>query len=413
MALKMGIRIGTSLGKNKSWSSYWKTRNDLLLFFGETSKITGGKLYNQVTGATDYLDVAGIAGAETFKIPDSYGAELIGDVNFTGGWWLLGSATIADGLLKFNNTVVGVGCYHADVFEIGKKYIITYEIKNYTSGGVRSYDFTAAGVTRSANGTYTEIFTAGGTYYGLQAAADGTTLNVESITIKEVTPVATYLAADTDNLWYAADGLTNRLVTTDELQRYDWARTIVKYDNTSTYTIRAIAILKDGVSLTEAEENRLRDNFDLSVWWSGVLSAHGNVKENRTAEKSDGTEYVVDGYFVETPTTSWLQDEGVYVGYKNCIFNVASALGTRKTLSTDPFVVGETYRVIFEITEYTSGDIQFKIGWSVTIGTLRSAAGIFIQDIVYAEGNEPGRLDLRAGNGGFVGEIGFFSIRKA
>lgn len=53
-----------------NWPAYWANSGDFL-FFGEISKITGGKLYNQVTGATDYLTVGGTAGSYTFQAPDN------------------------------------------------------------------------------------------------------------------------------------------------------------------------------------------------------------------------------------------------------------------------------------------------------------------------------------------------------
>jgi hypothetical protein len=41
------------------------------LFFGEISKITGGRLYNQKSGASDYLTVGGSAGSYTFQCPNT------------------------------------------------------------------------------------------------------------------------------------------------------------------------------------------------------------------------------------------------------------------------------------------------------------------------------------------------------
>jgi hypothetical protein len=55
-------------GSSRSWPSYW-ANSGLFLFFGETSKITGGKLYNQVDGSTDWLTVAG--SPNTFQCPNT------------------------------------------------------------------------------------------------------------------------------------------------------------------------------------------------------------------------------------------------------------------------------------------------------------------------------------------------------
>lgn len=44
---------------------------DLVLFYGLYSEISGGQMPNKVTGATDYLTVAGSAGSETYQAPDA------------------------------------------------------------------------------------------------------------------------------------------------------------------------------------------------------------------------------------------------------------------------------------------------------------------------------------------------------
>lgn len=54
----------------RSMSSYWATQSEVL-FFGEISKITDGKLYNQKAGAIDYLTVGGVAGSYTFQAPNT------------------------------------------------------------------------------------------------------------------------------------------------------------------------------------------------------------------------------------------------------------------------------------------------------------------------------------------------------
>ena len=410
MSPAIGIGIGIPFKGGISWAAYWATRDDLLLFFGEKSKVTGGKLYNQVDGSSDYLDVAGVAGSETFKIPDSYGAEKIDNNTFDdAAWWSNGGVTIIGGVVEYLNKTTTDGIYKAAIFEIGKTYKISYEIKDYVSGSISIYDFTGRGVTRSGNGVFTELYKALNTYIGLFPTVAGTTLNIDNFYCQEILPYTDYVAADTDYLWYADDALQNRLVTTDELQRYDWARTIIKYGDVSPYTIEWIAILKDGVVLTTAEENSLRDSFHLSIWWSGVLSAHGNLKGNRIAEKSDGTELVVGGEFT---LAGWTVDAGVQAFGGACYSDLAAAGGVRRVLGADPFVVGETYRVIYEITNFVSGTVRFKIAWSVTMGTYRSADGIYIEDVVYVLGTDPARIDLYAGVGGFVGTIDHFSIRR-
>ena len=56
--------------KGISWQAYWATQPEVL-FFGLYSEITGGHMPNKVAGATDFLTVAGVAGAETYQCPNT------------------------------------------------------------------------------------------------------------------------------------------------------------------------------------------------------------------------------------------------------------------------------------------------------------------------------------------------------
>jgi hypothetical protein len=97
-----------------------------------------------------------------------------------------------------------------------------------------------------------------------------------------------YIDADTDFIWAKTDE-TIRTTTEAELVGYDFPRTLVKYDNTTPYAIREIIILLDGATLTDTEENLLRDYMELSIWWSDVSSDHGVTKGNRSEEQSHWT----------------------------------------------------------------------------------------------------------------------------
>lgn len=104
---------------------------------------------------------------------------------------------------------------------------------------------------------------------------------------------AAYRSADTDNCWWKTDA-SESTCDGNRLIAYDFARTLVKYDNTSPYTIREIIILKAGETLTTAEMNTMRDYMDLSIWWSGTLSSHGAIKGNKPiAQKYTWTAEVV------------------------------------------------------------------------------------------------------------------------
>lgn len=72
MSLRIGIGLGIPFGKRGGvdWSAYWAD-SGLFLFFGFYSEISDGQMPNKVTGATDFLTVAGVAGSETYQCPNT------------------------------------------------------------------------------------------------------------------------------------------------------------------------------------------------------------------------------------------------------------------------------------------------------------------------------------------------------
>ena len=105
---------------------------------------------------------------------------------------------------------------------------------------------------------------------------------------------APYIAADTDYIWFRTD-VSQRTTKTSELIGYDLTRTIVKYANDTPYSIEAIMILTSDV-----DTDKMRDDFDLSVWWDNTLSAHGNLKGNRGIGQSVWTAIVLSDTFTDT-----------------------------------------------------------------------------------------------------------------
>jgi len=70
MAIMIGIGNRLGQGGSVDWEAYWLTQPEVL-FFGLYSEISGGQMPNKVTGATDYLTVAGSAGSETYQCPNT------------------------------------------------------------------------------------------------------------------------------------------------------------------------------------------------------------------------------------------------------------------------------------------------------------------------------------------------------
>lgn len=86
--------------------------------------------------------------------------------------------------------------------------------------------------------------------------------------------------SDTDNLWGSPGSPT--ALSVSDLVDQDYNRTLVKYDDSSPYHIRAIAILADGVVLSDAQKDWLSRNMALWVFFWGTWNDDGAIKENRT-----------------------------------------------------------------------------------------------------------------------------------
>jgi hypothetical protein len=111
--------------------------------------------------------------------------------------------------------------------------------------------------------------------------ASGSGLN-KVYTLPNTTP---YKNADTDYCWWKSDSSLSTS-TGSRLISFDFARTIIKYDNATPYVLREIIILAAGATLTIDEMNSLRDYAQLSIWWNNVSSDHGMIKGNRSGEQS-------------------------------------------------------------------------------------------------------------------------------
>jgi hypothetical protein len=99
----------------------------------------------------------------------------------------------------------------------------------------------------------------------------------------QVPNTAAYIALDIDNIWFKTDE-SQRTATEAEMVGYDFSRTIVKYLDVAPYSIEYIMILASAPAT--AKENKMRDDFHLSFWWSNVLSLHGSTKGNCLSEQS-------------------------------------------------------------------------------------------------------------------------------
>jgi argininosuccinate synthase len=121
------------------------------------------------------------------------------------------------------------------------------------------------------------------------------------------------------------------------------------------------------------------------------------------------TEIVINGSF--SADTNWTKDTGWTIS--GGLFNANT---TAFTLSyqggVTGLIAGVLYRVQFQIVSYTSGGVRIRLdGGSAVVGTSRSAAGTYVENLTAGSGNN--QISLQALGAGFVGSIDNVSIRPA
>lgn len=131
----------------------------------------------------------------------------------------------------------------------------------------------------------TKNITAGRLYNEVEGSTDYITVGGAAGSETYQCPnTATYIAADTDSIWFQLD-TSPRTVTTAELIGYDLQRTPIKYDDDTPNIIRTIMILDDGAVLTENEINYMFRTFRLHPLWSDSWNDNGVIKSNRSLEQ--------------------------------------------------------------------------------------------------------------------------------
>jgi hypothetical protein len=124
--------------------------------------------------------------------------------------------------------------------------------------------------------------TGSGTMTGLIKGDPMTITGIGLNAIYAVPDTNAYKTRDTDYVFHKSNGDVSTLCDGTRLITYDFAKIIVYYLDVSPYTIQYIGILDTGQSVN----NKMRDDFHLSIWWSNTLSFHGDSKGNRLSSQS-------------------------------------------------------------------------------------------------------------------------------
>ena len=117
------------------------------------------------------------------------GSELVtnGDMSSATGWNLDSGITITGGKMVFSSTQSAYDA-NQDILTVGNLYLVSFDIENYSAGGIRIDAGTTLGSTFSSNGTHSEYLYCEGTTKMRVRAIGTTTLNVDNVSVKQVQP---------------------------------------------------------------------------------------------------------------------------------------------------------------------------------------------------------------------------------
>ena len=182
--------VSTSISETKTYYYYPAAAIGLYInsssFNGTLSALSIREVL--VNSTKTILDICACRGGIMNKLSGNPYVELCVNGGFDSDtfWGKDSRITIADGVCHFSNVVNASGLYKTSFLTNGKTYRITYTILNYVSGSCSVYAG-INGIVRSANGTYTEDVTVSSIFY-IWSRTNGTTLDIDNISIKEVIP---------------------------------------------------------------------------------------------------------------------------------------------------------------------------------------------------------------------------------
>ncbi|MCS5551400.1 MAG: LamG domain-containing protein [Gammaproteobacteria bacterium] len=311
-------------------------------------------------------------GAYTYNSEVPLGSEEVTNGDFaTDDGWVKGTGwSISGGSANAYQSTDDL--YRENVVESGKYYKVTYTISNYISGSVRVElpGNAAAGVERSANGTYTEILLSVGTIVMFDARTSFTG-SIDNVTVKEVS-----VGEITGATWETAQA------TIPQLGMMDWAKstvgsdeiTLIQAPNNEGYDIlgntlrlRGSGLNLDGSGYAEVADDDSLDfgtgDFTLECW---IYMEDGGIR--RIIDKRDSS----NGYTLSLGISNGLDLE-LDDGTGDAFFTLSS------TLTEDEWsyitVVGDRGG---DATCFINGVAKTPISIAGKSGSLSSSSSLFI-----------------------------------
>ena len=260
--------------------------------------------------------------------------------------------------------------------------------------------------------------TGSGTMTGLKRGDPLTITGSGLNAIYAVPDTAPYKTRDTDYVFHKSDGSVSTACDGNRLIGYDFSKVIVYYQDVSPYAIIGIGILDTGQSVN----NKMRDDWHLSVWWDGTSSNHGYTKGNRSAQQSVwtpesmgvkylskplGTEYayIADNGGLDVGSVNnfticgWVKGEDLAKAAAGSLFgkNIAGGVSGRYF-----FTYNATTGYIVFFVQATgqctiTSSVDITTGWHFILATITQESGYLDVD-VFIDNVQVGTTQYAAGN---------------
>jgi len=343
------------------------------------------------------------------------------DWTFGTGWSVGEDKAISDGSVVGNSYLISTG----DTLTIGKTYKVQYTVLDYISGQVK---VTAGQATQSfvnADGTYTEYMVATSTESVRVQANSNFYGSITNISVKEVGQnwelgdgwsigdnVAVATSGAATKLTQSISGLSGKKCSvTFTLSNYggngniklDFGSVVGQnrnangtYTEVGTYDIDRLEFYKNAGfegSITNISVIEITDDTNLPrINYEGF-----------SYQDALGSEEVLNGTF--DTDTGWTKGTGWSISGGN-----ATSDGSASNLDqSGTFLSGKTYKVVYDVLNYVSGDIRFRFtGTSNENGTLRNTNGTYTEYIKLANNQSV----LRFPSSSFNGSIDNVSVKE-
>jgi hypothetical protein len=367
----------------------------------------------------------------SIKPIQTLGSELVtnGDFATDSDWTLESGWSISNGKL-LGTLSNSTNAYQAEVLETGKTYQITYEISNYSQGGVR-FQFaggggTVSGTSNSSNGLFTEKLKATVNHTSIRfrslTTSGGFTGSIDNVSVKEVIDADFDFSRGSSATRVNEQGLIEdvQILSGELVQNGDFEQIGSELITNGDFATDSDWIKGTGWTISGGTANQdgsngiLRQNsvisintkvkvtFDLTNYGgSGSLfvkfapnqypiTLNGNgsytVFTDGTNSTNGDFQIITDNGFVGSIDNvsvkevgqNWTFGTGWSIEDGKAIFNGFS----NQSLAQDGIVANnKKYKLTYTISNYVQGGINWRFGTSSNLTTVRSANGTYVEEI--------------------------------